>query len=662
MTDEPAPQKPTKAQNAKVSSLKTALGLLTLTTLPLLIVHFLLDISLLNPWGLLVFLLAFIVILFYLLKRQQKPLPVSTLFFWTEVQKDLDASAPFQKLRRQLLLALQLFILALFTYALGKPVLAFQRRDATSTLLIIDVSSSMQTMESDQGTRLDEARSLAIARINAMNSGDRMMIVTVGSAARALQPWTEYKEVLLRATRNISIEEGKTQLDEALLLAAATLRSRSSTENIELVVLSDGATEDLQGNLDLPEKVIFQKIGQSNENIAITQLNVQTKDEETLQHSLFATIENFSSRERSVTLSARRFENLLGARKLTLGPGESRSTLFRLGAIEAGPVRVELSALNERAKLDDLDLDNRAFAVIPPAAKSEVLVLSNDPELFERAIAADERIVMKVARSYDAKKAAGARLIVFDQVEIPEVLPPVPCLFIKPPNLRGHLSWGESFGPGIVNSWNRDHERMIYVDPSTLALRQARQIVLGEAGLSLIEVDGKAVVAAFFDRNIEHIAIGFALRDSNWPLRLSFPIFLRNVVTSALNQGRDGHPYQVEVGEPLPIRLPRSDLGVKVTNPAGEEDEVVARDGLAFFSGTRSSGIYKVNQAGGESFFAVNLFDRNESNIAPKQRLKVGRRLHEAREESIQKQIFRPILALALLIVLVEFAVWKYRL
>ncbi|MDF1664299.1 MAG: VWA domain-containing protein [Planctomycetota bacterium] len=662
MTEDAGQEKTAQRRSAKVSSLKTALGLLLLTTLPLLIGHLLLDVSFLNPWGLLTFLLAFIVILFYLLKRQRKPRPVSTLFFWTEVQKDLDASAPFQKLRRQLLLALQLFILALLTYALGKPVLAFQRRDATSTLLIIDVSSSMQTMESDRRTRLEVARSLAVDRINAMNSGDRMMIVTVGSAARALQPWTEYKEVLLRSVRKITIEEGKTRLDEALLLAAATLRSRAATENLELVVLSDGATEDLQGNLDLPEKVVFQKIGESNDNLAITQLNVQTSDEEAPKHSLFTTVENFSSRERTVTLSARRFEKLLGARKVTLGPGESRSTLFRLGSVESGPIRVELSALNEKAKLDDLALDNRAFAVIPPAAKSEVLVLSKDPELFERAIAADERIVMKVIPSYDAEKAAGARLIIFDQVPIPEVLPPVPCLFIMPPNLEGRLSWGDSFGPGIVNSWNRDYERMIYVDPSTLAIRRARQIVLGETGLSLMEVDGKAVSAAFYDRDIEHIVLGFALRESNWPLHLSFPIFLRNVVTSALNQGRDGHPYQVEVGEPLPIRLPRSDLGVEVTNPKGDIVKVVARDGLAFFPGTKESGVYKVSQADGDSFFAVNLFDRRESNIAPKLRLKVGRRLHEAREESVQKQIFRPILALALLVLLVEFAVWKYRL
>ena len=56
--------------------------------------------------------LALPIILLYLLKLRRRETPVSSNFLWQQVLQDAEANTPWQRLRRNLLLFLQLLILA----------------------------------------------------------------------------------------------------------------------------------------------------------------------------------------------------------------------------------------------------------------------------------------------------------------------------------------------------------------------------------------------------------------------------------------------------------------------------------------------------------------------------------------------------------------------
>jgi Ca-activated chloride channel family protein len=54
-----------------------------------------------------------IIVAMYLLKLRRENRRVSSTFLWQRIVRDVEANAPWQKLRRNLLLLLQLLVLAL---------------------------------------------------------------------------------------------------------------------------------------------------------------------------------------------------------------------------------------------------------------------------------------------------------------------------------------------------------------------------------------------------------------------------------------------------------------------------------------------------------------------------------------------------------------------
>ena len=63
------------------------------------------------------------VIVLYLLKLKRTDLQIPSTLLWRRSLEDLKANTPFQKLKRNLLLLLQLIIIALLTFAVARPVL-----------------------------------------------------------------------------------------------------------------------------------------------------------------------------------------------------------------------------------------------------------------------------------------------------------------------------------------------------------------------------------------------------------------------------------------------------------------------------------------------------------------------------------------------------------
>src|SRR5258708_12728439 len=91
-----------------------------------------------NPLRLLwAFPLTGLIVVMYILKLRRKDVVVSSTFLWRQVIRDVQANAPFQKLRRNLLLLLQLIAAALIIFPLSRPFLRFLANAAPTIVSLV---------------------------------------------------------------------------------------------------------------------------------------------------------------------------------------------------------------------------------------------------------------------------------------------------------------------------------------------------------------------------------------------------------------------------------------------------------------------------------------------------------------------------------------------
>src|SRR5512138_3413087 len=115
---------------------------------------------LLSPSALWWLLLAGVIIFFYLLKLKRKRILVPSVLLWTRAIEEVEANAPFKKLRHNLLLVLQLLALIALVFALARPLVTTQALATGSTVIVIDSTASMSARDEDGGSRLDRAKQL----------------------------------------------------------------------------------------------------------------------------------------------------------------------------------------------------------------------------------------------------------------------------------------------------------------------------------------------------------------------------------------------------------------------------------------------------------------------------------------------------------------------
>ena len=107
----------------------------------------------------------FLLLYFLKLKRQEKVIACTLL--WKRAVQDLQVNAPFQRLRRNLLMLLQFLALLAMLAALAGPVLSLHSQYAERYVLLIDNSASMNATDV-QPSRLEYAKQQAMIFVSSL--------------------------------------------------------------------------------------------------------------------------------------------------------------------------------------------------------------------------------------------------------------------------------------------------------------------------------------------------------------------------------------------------------------------------------------------------------------------------------------------------------------
>ena len=108
-------------------------------------------------WPLFLLLLIPVIIVMYLLKQKAVNHKVSSLFLWREMYRNLESDTPWEKLKKNKLLIIQIITVLVLVFALMSPYTASNAEVKGNVVLLIDNSGSMSTVLSNRRTRLDYA-------------------------------------------------------------------------------------------------------------------------------------------------------------------------------------------------------------------------------------------------------------------------------------------------------------------------------------------------------------------------------------------------------------------------------------------------------------------------------------------------------------------------
>lgn len=627
----------------------------------------------------------------YFLKMRRKPISVPSTYLWRRTIEDQRVNSLWQRLRRSLLLLLQLLLVALAAVALFRPSWQGSALRGGRYIFLIDNSASMSAADVSP-TRLDEAKRRITSLIEKMGSGDTAMVVSFADGARVEQAFTDSRERLRRAVDGIRPTSQTTSLDEALRICAGRAGSASAGDGTlndgdaaapvrktQLFIAGDGNFPNVN---DLPLdglEPIFIPIGTTlAKNFAIVNFVIARSVEQSDTAQALAKLQNFSGEDRTVDVELRTDDRLVDVQRVPVTANSQKDVVFSIPQATDGVWELRLLVK------DELAVDDKAWGVLAPPNKTQVLIVSPGNRYLDAALITDEALRWCSAAAkppsfletpdYQALlDTGGLDLIIFDRCR-PQEAPPCSTLYL------GMLPPGDDwkFGPKVdlpqVIDIARTHPLMQNVSLGEVLIVEAEP-PSGPSGTQLLIDSDRGTIAVVAPRDAyEDVVLGFAMfradgaPQTNWPLvdGAGFEQFVLNTVQYFGRDRRGDSGDSTKPGGTLRFRLEKLERAEMVAPDGTRTPLERSPQGDFSFYATDQVGPYRViAEENPQRAFAVNLFDVRESRISVSDQptLRIGQEEIAGKFdwEETRLEGWKPFLLLALALLLAEWYIYGRR-
>jgi len=616
--------------------------------------------SLLSAWQwVLVGLIPPALIALYFLKLKRQPLEVPSTFLWKKSIEDLHVNSLWQRMRQSLLLFLQLLIVAILALALSRPYWETTQLQGERFIFLVDNSASMATADAVAGasqTRLAEAKRRIAEIIDRLKPGDAAMIASFASEVKIEQQFTENRNDLLQALKAITQSNRTTSLVEALHVASGLANPRRTGEKnagsvavaealpAELYIFSDGKFADVP-DFSLGQLTpTFVSLGNpQTENLGITAFSVRRHDEKLDRLQAYFQIENFGAKSKTVNVELYLNDDptILDTKQITVEPDKPFADVFDLADLESGVLKLVIAAP------DAFPADNTAFAVVGAARHANVLVVTAGNEALSLAL--KTALVKRRAEvtfvtpdfltkpPYEKTANAGTYdVIIYDRCQ-PKSPPLANTLFIGEIPPTGWSRDKKTNAPPVIDT-DHAHPLMQAVEWGDVLVGEATPLQ-GPRGVTKLLDTPKGPIAAIAPREgYEDTVLGFELygteadgskyANTNWIVKLSFPVFMLNAVNYLGGRADAQEAAGYRPGQTVSLSGDYPGEQLRVQSPSGRVSQIPrGKLGKFHFTGAEEFGVYAIGPADKPlGQFAVNLFDRQESDIRPRPEnaLKIG--------------------------------------
>ncbi len=412
-------------------------------------------------------------VILYFLKLRRIPREVSSTLLWKKAIQDLQANAPFQKLRRNLLLFLQLIILGLILLALAQPRSTATASAGRKLVILIDRSASMRAVDGDisrssEITRLEVAKERAIGLVEGLaapslfedsEKADEAMVIAFDRSAQIVSQFTSDKTALITAINGIVQTDGPSSIEEAYRLAQSqrpnrifidTGSSGEGTDPVEIEgikggdayffhLFSDGRISDLdvvRADEDTPDAPSFEyhAVGDAGAvSVGLTALRAERDYEDPTKLSVFVGVQSTDPLARSVDAELLVGGAVVSVRSVVLAGAEvdvqtgkkkvsTGGVVFELNEPNGVVVGVRLSTgFGNESSMDVLGTDNSGTLIVPPAKQASVALVTTGSLFLKEALTglsiSDLKVITpgEYEEMRDAGEAGAIDLFVFDR-------------------------------------------------------------------------------------------------------------------------------------------------------------------------------------------------------------------------------------------------------
>lgn len=676
----------------------------------------------LSPWlgGIAAAIAIPTLILLYFLKLRRRNMDVSTTLLWKRAVEDLQANAPFQKLRNNILLILQLIALILVLLALAQPVLDSSAPPPPRSIIMIDRSASMGAVDEtgadgEPESRIDRAKRQATAFVESMSGGagvgalgevfggrgaDEAMVIAFDGTAEVIQPFTSSKALLIEAIALISAGESTTLIEPAAKTAEpyAAARTAGEGENttlvagVPIVLWSDGGLTD-QASAQLPNglTIDYRRVGAENTpNIAITSMQAQRVFGKPDEIGVFVAVQSTDTQDRDVDVEFGVDGLAARVRRVTI-PGVNNEGQPGVGGVVFNLTRSDGAVLSASLVMGDdeadaLEADNYAWATLAPARRMTVATVGPTGFFTKNALRSmplaglDELTTEEFAK--ELREAPGTHEVYVVNAWPEEGLPDGPprgrflCLGAIPPGAAITEAAPDDEVSAFVN-WRRDHPALRYVDLDPTRLMGLPRFEAGDGTRVLGTTSSGPAIFEIDRAGTRAIVLGFDPGASTWPGEWSFPLFVAQAVRYLGDDLSELASPVARPGDVVRTRVPVGVTSVRHSTPDGEERTLtVGPDNTVVVGPIETTGIHALSWEGAPGvqdtqvngravrLIACSMLDSVESQLGVADTLDLSRasvRTSTATGDGADepKELWPLLVALALAVVLFEWYVYN---
>lgn len=555
------------------------------------------------------------IVFFYLLRPRRRERPVPSILLWQQVAQELEANRPWQRLRPQFILWLQLLAAGLCALAAAGPTLRLAG-PARNTIVLLDASASMQA------TDVAPSRfARALREVEAMAAGlrgGRLTVIAFDRQPRVVVNEARDAAGVRRALAGLKPSSAAGDVAPALSLAGALARRLTHPR---LVLVSDGGL-DFPANLPAGLEVIT--VGRSAANVSLAGLSLRS-----LGGNQVAQVSVVNHGDAAAKGRVNLYVNgrAAGSKAWQL-PAHGATHLLWPDLPPGATVAAELEADDPAA--DYLAVDNRAWAVPQSGRRARALLVTTGNVYLERALSLLPGLEVYRATPEEYARFAAAsypyELTVWDGYADKNLPPGAVWIINPPPGLRLEgLEVGPAFRPhALVGADGSPVLR--YVDLAEVHLEKAHRLTLAGGWTVDLAADGRPLLARRAEKGRRLAVLACDPQHSDLPLRPAFPVLVQNLATwlvpPALEvpQGRVGEELLVSplpLAEKIIIEAPDGSV-TELAPPFPPAPFRPAVPGLyhlvqRWANPERPGDTVEVRQA-----FAVNAYDVREAVLAPR--------------------------------------------